>query len=82
MANFAYSPQNVTVSAGTTVIWTSLDDDPHTVTHGAPTAPGNAFASALLNNGESFPFRFAAPGSFPYFCAIHVDMRGTITVTP
>lgn len=80
--NFAFQPPNITVSAGTKATWTNQDGEPHSVTHGAPPAAGGLFGSPVLNQGESYSFTFMQTGTFPYFCLIHQDMRGTVTVTP
>ncbi len=73
--NFVYNPQQVTVKAGTTVTWTNRDDIPHTVT-----SQTGVFRSKALDTDDKFSFTFATPGSYPYFCALHPHMTGTIVV--
>jgi plastocyanin len=73
--NFTYNPQQITVKAGTTVVWTNGDDIPHTVT--SKTA---VFRSKALDTDDKFSFTFVTPGSFPYFCALHPHMTGSIVV--
>jgi plastocyanin len=73
--NFTFAPQRLTIKAGTTVTWTNRDDIPHTVT--SKTA---VFRSKALDTGDTFTFTFTAPGSYPYFCALHPHMTGTIVV--
>src|ERR1700690_3659664 len=73
--NFVYNPQQTTVKAGTTVTWVNHDDIPHTVT-----SKTGAFRSKALDTDDKFSFTFATPGSFPYFCALHPHMTGTIVV--
>ena len=73
--NFVYNPQQITVKAGTTVTWTNQDDIPHTVTSST-----NAFKSKALDTDDKFSFTFATPGTFPYFCALHPHMTGSIVV--
>ena len=77
-----FTHQNVSVKAGTTVVWTNGDSDPHTASYGTPGNIGPVFRSPVLNQGESYSFTFTSPGTFPYFCEIHTDMRATVTVTP
>ena len=72
--NFAFVPQNLTVSVGTTVRWTNLDAYPHTVT-----SAGN-FDSGMLNQNQSYSFTFNAPGTYDYVCAYHNNMSGRIVV--
>jgi plastocyanin len=76
--NFAFVPANLTVPAGTKVVWRNDDDIPHLVV----ADDNKAFRSAALDTGDTFSFTFAAPGSYAYFCALHPHMQGTIVVTP
>jgi plastocyanin len=75
IANFAFSPQRVTVKPGTTVVWTNADDFPHTVTSST-----NLFKSKALGAGDKFSFAFTRPGTYTYFCSLHPHMTGTIVV--
>jgi plastocyanin len=77
-----FSPSNLTVSVGDTVQWVNNGNVVHTTTSGTPSSnPGQLFDSGNLSRGETFSFRFTAPGSFQYFCRIHgISMSGTITV--
>jgi plastocyanin len=73
--NFTFNPQQITVKAGDTVLWTNGDDIPHTVTSTTMT-----FRSKALDTGDKFSFTFATPGSYAYFCSLHPHMTGTIVV--
>lgn len=73
--NFVYNPQQLTVKVGTAVTWTNRDDIPHTVT-----SKTGVFRSKALDTDDTFSFTFATPGTFPYFCALHPHMTGTIVV--
>jgi plastocyanin len=73
--NFAFTPKELTVKAGATVLWTNKDDIPHTVT-----SDSNAFASSVLDSNQNFQFTFANAGKFAYFCRLHPKMTGVITV--
>ena len=75
--NFTFTPQQITVKAGTTVTWTNEDDIPHTVS-----ATGKEFKSKVLDTDDKFSFTFATPGRFEYFCSLHPHMTGTIVVEP
>ena len=75
--SFTFSPENITVTVGTQVTWTNLDNVGHTAT-----ALDSSFDSGLLNNGESFTFQFDQPGTFEYRCTPHPSMRGIIIVVP
>lgn len=72
-----FSPNQLSVSTGTTVKWTHNGNNRHTVT-----SSNSVFDSPELGRGDSFEFRFISSGTFPYFCRIHgQSMSGTITVT-
>ena len=73
--NFAISPRALLVPVGTTVRWTNNDSVAHTVTSDA-----GPFDSGTLLPGESFEFLFDTSGSYAYFCSIHPEMVGTVTV--
>ena len=73
--NFTFNPQQITVKAGDTVTWVNHDDIPHTVA-----SQTQAFRSKALDTDDKFSFTFATPGNYPYFCALHPHMTGTIVV--
>jgi plastocyanin len=73
--NFTFTPQRVTVKAGTTVTWTNQDDIPHTVTSAT-----KAFRSKALDTDDKFSFTFTTAGVYEYFCSLHPHMTGTIVV--
>jgi plastocyanin len=70
-----FGPATLTISVGTTVTWVNHDGDLHTVT-----STQGLFASPGLDPGDIFAYRFTAPGTYPYFCALHPHMKGTIIV--
>ncbi|AHH96442.1 cupredoxin domain-containing protein [Kutzneria albida] len=76
--NYAYAPTAVTVAVGDTVVWTNRDTAPHTVTVSSGPEMVN---SPTLQQGQSFTFTFTKPGSYSYYCAVHPDMKATLTVT-
>jgi plastocyanin len=73
--NFVYSPERLTIKAGTTVTWTNRDDIPHTIASNT-----RAFKSKVMDTDESFSFTFSIPGEYVYFCSLHPHMTGTIVV--
>jgi plastocyanin len=74
--NYAFQPQNVTISPGTTVRWTNADSATHT-----STSDTGVWNSGTLNQGQSFQYTFNTPGTYTYHCDVHRGMSGTITVT-
>jgi plastocyanin len=73
--NYAFKDPTITVTAGTTVVWKNLDDDPHTVT-----ATNGLFDSKGLAQGDTFAYQFTKPGEYAYYCKVHPMMRGTVIV--
>ncbi|MHB9033589.1 MAG: cupredoxin domain-containing protein [Anaerolineae bacterium] len=81
MKNIQYVPAELTVKAGTTVVWTNKDSVAHTVDSGTRDNPTSLFKSGNVEPGKSFSYTFSTPGTYPYFCEPHQSMNGTITVT-
>lgn len=75
--NFTFTPSTLTVAVGTTVTWINRDDVPHTATS---TAKPKSFQSGTLDTDDTFAHTFTAPGTYPYFCAVHPKMTGQIIV--
>lgn len=76
IANFAFTPQTITVKRGSTVIWTNEDSVGHTVTSDT----GNGLDSPLLSKGQSYSKIFNATGTFSYHCTPHPNMKGIVIV--
>jgi amicyanin len=72
---FTFTPQRLTVKAGTTVTWSNEDDVPHTVA-----SSGKAFKSKALDTRDKFSFTFTTPGTYDYFCSLHPHMTGAVVV--
>jgi plastocyanin len=72
--NFSFA-MDVTVTPGSTVTWTNLDGEPHTVV-----SADGLFRSPALDQNDSFSFKFEKPGIYKYICSIHSNMRAAITV--
>jgi plastocyanin len=75
--NFVFQPAEMTIKAGTQVMWTNKDDIPHTVD-----STDGKFKSAALDTDEKFQFRFTEPGEYPFYCRMHPKMTGKIVVQP
>jgi plastocyanin len=73
--DFMFNPTPLTVKAGSTVTWTNLDDEPHTVV-----SDTGLFKSGGMDTSESFSFKFDKPGIYHFSCSIHPRMVGTILV--
>jgi plastocyanin len=75
-----FEPGELTVVAGTIVMWVHEGNINHTVT-----SDQLFFDSGVLRAGERYEFTFREVGTFPYYCQFHggpggSGMSGTITV--
>lgn len=87
---FAFSPDPLTVKAGTKVTWTNDDQILHTVTSGDRTydaqgmtkgiTPSGLFDLKLPEQGSTGTFTFTEPGTYPYLCTIHPGMDAQVVV--
>ena len=79
LQDFAFQPQDLTVVAGTTVVWVNQDGAPHNVT-----LVDGSVASDNIRQGEVFELTFEEPGVYPIFCTLHGNpnsgMIGIVTV--
>ena len=75
---YEYTPSDITVTAGDTVTWTNSDTAPHTVT----STGGGPLDSPTMQKGDTWSFTFTQAGSYPFYCAVHPDMKGAVTVAP
>ncbi len=75
IVEFTYEPDPVTIEAGGKVTWINRDSAPHTAT-----ADDGSFDTGTLEEGKLGSESFKDAGSYPYFCEIHPDMRGTVEV--
>ena len=76
--NFAFTPADVKVPAGTKVTWVNCGA-PGTDSH-TSTADAGAWDSPLLAPGATFTQAYPTVGVFPYHCIPHPGMLGTVTV--
>ena len=77
IGNFTYEPQTLKVKAGTQIKWVNEDDVPHTVTG---SQAGSPLHSSALDTDDSYTVTVDSAGTYPYFCAIHPHMVGTLIV--
>ncbi len=77
----AFQPNPVQVSVGNTVTWTNNDAQPHTATSGQNATPDGRFDSSIMAPAATFDFTFTEAGEYPYFCLLHPNMVGTVSVS-
>jgi len=75
--NFAFQPLELRIHAGEKVTWVNCEDTPQSHTS---TADAGAWESPVLAQGQAFSRTFDQVGTFPYHCAIHPGMIGTVVV--
>ena len=81
----AFSPNPANVHIGDIVTWTNRDSIPHTVTSGINGRPDGRFDSSpnfnpLILPLAAFSHTFTESGGYPYYCALHPNMIGTVIV--
>jgi plastocyanin len=70
----SFSPAELTVTAGDTVVWVNKDILAHTAT-----AKDGSFDSKVIQPGKSWRFVVKRKGAAAYACSFH-PMNGTLTV--
>lgn len=73
--NFAFAPDTLTISRGTTVTWTNRDDIPHSIVE-----INNLFHSSAFDTNGTYSFTFNQTGTYDYVCGLHPHMKGKIIV--
>jgi len=94
--SITFMPETITVTAGTTVRWVNAEAITHTLTSGAFTGvnastgirdsetPDGLFDVTLApkgQDGDTFEFTYETPGTYPYYCDIHLSMNAVVIVT-
>lgn len=75
--NFKFEPANLAIAVGKTVQFVNVDEEPHTAT-----STDGDFNSKALDTNQTWNYTATKPGTYPYICAVHPFMKGTLTVTP
>jgi len=76
LVDVTLKPRVVEITEGGSVVWVNRDRTAHQLVSLAP----NVFESPRLNEGESHVQGFTKPGTYPYYCTVHNEMKGTIVV--
>ena len=74
--DFAWQ-QPINAKVGDVITWTNGDAAPHKVA----LDDGSCAMSANIPGGGSKSLAFSAAGTFPFHCAVHPTMKGTITIS-
>jgi plastocyanin len=76
MKNVAFVPAEIRVHVGDTLEWDNSDIAAHTAT----SKEGGFDLNVMPGRNRSAELR--APGTFPYTCRYHPNMKGQVTVEP
>ena len=81
----SFSPNPVNAKVGDTITWTNDDTQAHTVTSGSSGTPDHKFDSSpnfqpLIVPKGTFKHTFTEAGDYPYYCALHPAMVGTVKI--
>jgi len=76
MEDYCFSPAVVRIGPKQSITWVNRDLDDHTVT-----GVGGTWGEYVeLGREARVTHSFAAPGVYPYFCALHPGMVGAVVV--
>ena len=76
ISDFSYMPAELTAAPGTEIAYTNEDGTAHTATN-----QDGAFDSGSIEGGAEGSITAPdEPGEYPYVCAFHPFMTGTLTV--
>ncbi|MBI3610726.1 MAG: cupredoxin domain-containing protein [Nitrospirae bacterium] len=78
---FKLNPPEITIKIGDTIKWTNTDERKHnlaSIPGSGPTDELEIFS--VMEPGAVYSHTFQTPGEYPYFCFIHNQMTGKITV--
>jgi plastocyanin len=76
MKNIRYTPSAVTVARGDKVRWLWRDGS---IRHDVRFKSGGFKASPLKSSG-TYTLTFRKKGTFRFFCSVHAEMKGRVTV--
>lgn len=72
---WGFKPSRLTIAVGDTVEFVNDGEEEHDFT-----AIGGPFESPTVAPGEKFAFTFTETGEITYYCTLHLDQEGFITV--
>jgi plastocyanin len=74
---FAFSPFDLKINKGDTVVWTNKDSASHTVVSDT----GNELGSSTLSTDQTYSHTFNQAGAFNYHCGVHLSMKARVEVS-
>ena len=90
VADYAITPDTVTIAAGKTLEWSNSGPSSHTVTSNTSAWTSTTLAAPSGGDpyggggsaGGTFVHTFSTPGTYAYHCSIHSQMTAVVVVTP
>ena len=76
ITDYMFSPSQLIIKVGDTVVWTNNGASVHTVTSDS----GNELSSPTLSGNQIYSHTFDVAGTYNYHCSIHPSMIGSIIV--
>lgn len=76
--NYKFDPPELKVKAGATVKWVNHEKR---ASHSVIWLGPGGFESERMFPGESYQRKFDRPGTYPYSCGPHPEMKGLVVVT-
>jgi plastocyanin len=80
--SFAFTPQALSIHQGDRIRWTNNDGQMHMIVTTKPDSNKELELYQRVNPGESFDHQFTTVAAYYYYCAIHFQMWGIISVNP
>lgn len=68
---FAFSPKQITIAPGDTIVWVNQDIVPHFLN-----IANNHWQSPVIEEGQSWEMVVDQAGSYAYICVFHPQMTG------
>ena len=84
MAGGVFTPAEITIKAGDTIVWLNDDDTTHKIIFEDKSLGGATVEDTVrIRQKREFSFTFKKAGKYKYYCQPHAnqDMRGEIIVT-
>jgi LPXTG-motif cell wall-anchored protein len=75
MRNIKFKPRNISIDPGDTVQWRNDDPERHNAL-----GENGSFETPVIDEGQTSSHTFNRRGSYAYFCSLHAEMEGRITV--
>lgn len=76
-SSLTFTPNKLTVKAGSVIQWTNTGGVPHNVTFDSY----QSLTSPTMQQGDTWEVQITTPGTYAYHCTFHPGMDGQITVT-